>query len=29
MDDWEEIVDTKDAMDAIEKSVNEDYLEKK
>ena len=29
MDDWEEIVDTKDAMDAIEKSVNENYLEKK
>lgn len=29
MDEWEEIVDTKDAMDAIEKSVNEDYLEKK
>ena len=29
MDDWEEIVDTKDAMDAIEKRVNEDYLEKK
>lgn len=29
MDDWEEIVDTKDAIDAIEKSVNEDYLEKK
>ena len=29
MDDWEEIVDTKDAMGAIEKSVNEDYLEKK
>lgn len=29
MDDWEEIVDTKDAMDTIEKSVNEDYLEKK
>ena len=27
MDDWEEIVDTKDAMDAIEKSVNEDYLD--
>ncbi len=29
MDDWEEIIDTKSAMDDIEKSVDEDYLDKK
>ena len=29
MDDWEEIIDTNEAMDEIESQVDEDYLEKK
>ncbi len=29
MDDWEEIVDERDAMKEIDESVNENYLEKK